>query len=486
MKRLTTEEILKKLPEDVSIDMSTYINNKTKARFIHKTMGEWWTLPMFVLNKKTSHPALSKERQKATTIKRYGVEYASQSPVIMEKIKDTNMKNLGVPHPTQSKVVREKIKNKMIKEYGVEHNSQLPEHTNKTKETCRERYGVDNFAKTEQHRLKSRETMNANWRKEEWSNKITLLNQERSKTEEFHEMINKTFSKKESKAEIEIKDYLNSLGFDFKKSFIKIGNKRASIDMLDKNINIAIEYNGGFWHSTKMNKGPGYHLSKTNLCNKKNISLIHIWEYEWIHNIDRVKSYLRSRLGLNLNKIGARECEISEISFADANVLCEKYHLLGKTNQGTLCVGLFYNGDLVSSIIIGSGGRQNSDTRPHLKRFITKESISIAGGLSKMTKFASNLLKNDIITFHELRLGVNPPYPKAGYETISISRPDYFYFNKNKKTLIKKQSRAKYLVNTPEGMTESQHAENDGLLKIYDCGKIKFIYKYKELNANIP
>jgi hypothetical protein len=27
-------------------------------------------------------------------------------------------------------------------------------------------------------------------------------------------------------------------------------------------------------------------------------------------------------------------------------------------------------------------------------------------------------------------------------------------------------------------MTERQHALQDGLLRIYDCGKIRFIYRY--------
>ena len=46
---------------------------------------------------------------------------------------------------------------------------------------------------------------------------------------------------------------------------------------------------------------------------------------------------------------------------------------------------------------------------------------------------------------------------------------------------VSKQSRQKKLVSTPEGMTEREHAKLDGLLRIYDCGKIR--YKYERANV---
>jgi hypothetical protein len=42
--------------DNVVIDESTYINMLTKARFIDKDFGEWWTVPNNVLNKKCGHP----------------------------------------------------------------------------------------------------------------------------------------------------------------------------------------------------------------------------------------------------------------------------------------------------------------------------------------------------------------------------------------------------------------------------------------------
>ena len=38
-------------------------------------------------------------------------------------------------------------------------------------------------------------------------------------------------------------------------------------------------------------------------------------------------------------------------------------------------------------------------------------------------------------------------------------------------------ARQKKVVSTPVGMTEAEHAKKDGLLRIYDCGKIRYKFK---------
>ena len=58
-------------------------------------------------------------------------------------------------------------------------------------------------------------------------------------------------------------------------------------------------------------------------------------------------------------------------------------------------------------------------------------------------------------------------------------KPDYFYTDGI--NVISKQSRMKSVVGTPEGVTEAEHAILDGLVKAYDCGKIRFVFKFKGL-----
>jgi hypothetical protein len=76
-----------------------------------------------------------------------------------------------------------------------------------------------------------------------------------------------------------------------------------------------------------------------------------------------------------------------------------------------------------------------------------------------------------------LRLGYGNAYYKAGFTYVSTVRPDYWYWDSCKKKNVPKQARKKSTVKTPKGMTEHEHALRDGLVRIYDCGKLKFIYK---------
>ena len=95
-----------------------------------------------------------------------------------------------------------------------------------------------------------------------------------------------------SKAEKSLLSWLNSLGYDFKPS--NIPGSKLKLDMYNRNLGIAIEYNGTYWHSTKQ-KDDNYHLDKYLLCKANNIILIHIFEFEdLIKWKKKLASYLRN------------------------------------------------------------------------------------------------------------------------------------------------------------------------------------------------
>jgi hypothetical protein len=52
------------------------------------------------------------------------------------------------------------------------------------------------------------------------------------------------------------------------------------IDIYLPDLNIAVEFNGTWYHSINAGKSKDYHLMKSKLCRDKNIRLIHIYEFE--------------------------------------------------------------------------------------------------------------------------------------------------------------------------------------------------------------
>ena len=119
---------LRKVHGDIlTIDESTYVNICTKCKFTDKDFGSWFASPNNVIYNGSEHPKRANEKFKQTCLKKYGVEYASQSKEIKEKIKQTCLKKYGVECSFQSKEIKEKIKQTCLKRYGVENPSQNPE-----------------------------------------------------------------------------------------------------------------------------------------------------------------------------------------------------------------------------------------------------------------------------------------------------------------------------------------------------------------------
>jgi hypothetical protein len=90
------------------------------------------------------------------------------------------------------------------------------------------------------------------------------------------------------------------------------------LDFYIKDYNLALEFNGLYWHSDKF-KSNDYHQNKTIDCLNKKIQLFHIWEDDWFNKKEIVKSIIKGKLGIN-KKIYPKNFSIKIISKQDANV----------------------------------------------------------------------------------------------------------------------------------------------------------------------
>lgn len=88
--------------------------------------------------------------------------------------------------------------------------------------------------------------------------------------------INSAVSEKEKNLLEYVKSIYN--GLIITNSKIVIQGKE--LDIYIPSENLAIEFNGNYWHSSIF-KYMNYHLDKTKACLKQGIRLIHVFEYEW-------------------------------------------------------------------------------------------------------------------------------------------------------------------------------------------------------------
>ena len=102
---------------------------------------------------------------------------------------------------------------------------------------------------------------------------------------------------------------------------------RTELDIYIPSKNIAIEYNGLYWHSEQIRSNTQYHYDKWLACKEKNITLIQVWEDVWRDNPQIIKQLL-SELLVPSQKIKI-EGIFTMVSEAEARDFLTKNHVNG-------------------------------------------------------------------------------------------------------------------------------------------------------------
>jgi len=285
-----------------------------------------------------------------------------------------------------------------------------------------------------------------------------------------------------SKGENELKQKLTELsGSEVVSSYILDNNKKFEIDCLIRSMNFGIEYCGEYWHSYPKIENKKYHQNKTILANSNNIRLMTIFESEWLNKKEIILSMISSRLGFN-NKIMARKCYVREITGSEARIFHNANHMAGYTNS-SVNLGLFCNKTgILYSVLSLSKSRFDKKYQYEITRFSTLLNFNVIGGFGKLLGvFIKSYNPKSILTYADLRFGFGEVYCKNGFRKISITPPNYWYYNKNKP--IGLESRMKYQKSKLKKMypgeigTELDIMTNNGYYRIYDCGSVKYEWR---------
>lgn len=282
--------------------------------------------------------------------------------------------------------------------------------------------------------------------------------------------------------EDKIVDFLHELGVNqIERRNHSVLNGRLELDIWLPEFNIAIEFNGLRWHCEQFKQDKNYHAKKTELCKKKGIRLIQIFEDEFLEHEEIVLSKIRHLLQKDkeLPVIGGRQCNIKEITYKDAACFLNKNHIQG-SSKSTVYLGAFSNEKLVAVMTF-----LNYNSNWELTRFATDINYRCPGVANKLLSFFKKTFRYKTIkSFLDLRWGSDNDnlYTKLGFVKTAILPPDYGYVKGNKryhKFSFRKQKLIKEygFSNT---MTENEMTKKMGIYKIWNCGLIK----YEWINEN--
>jgi len=466
------------------------------------------------------HPEIAMKRKK-TCLEKYGVDNPALSEEFQAKRVAAMYEKYGSGASpkardlarSRSEQLNSKGRITLQERYGVSNAGKLPGNKDKIKQTLLKKYGVDNYYKSEEY-LKLNEIK----RYEKWTSvfpdNIEILNISKNKIKEelftnpnfeidIHcSICDNTESLPTETAKWRVKntgtpcvvcgnisqgslkqqklyEFIVSLGVRAKQNF-KLSNN-TEIDVFCPEYNIGFEFDGLFWHND-LRKDKKYHLLKTKTANDQGIFLVHIFEDEWDHKIDIVKSRIKNLLGFSSNKLFARKCIIKPIDKQLEKEFLDNNHIQGYANS-KLAVGLFHDNVLVSMMSFqtpnkAKGQKQIQDNW-ELLRYCSKLDHNIVGGASRLFSFFIKTNNPEsILSFADKRWSIGNLYKELGFEQQRDTAVNYWYIDiKNGKRIYRYKLRKNK--SDIQELSEYENRLKQGYLRIWDCGHAKFVWTKK-------
>ena len=456
---------------------------------------------------------LNKQRlknQKQTNVDRHGGHHMKSGGV--EKCKATLLVKYGVDSYSKLPEYRIRVKKTLFEKFGDENYLNVE----KVKKTCLERYGVDNISKLKHVSEKSSETKKSN-------HYNFLLDHCKEKSLEF--LCDKENYKGyhfsniyKMKCNVCLKTFESTVynlhnifcDYCYPEKITSVENQFYTFlqEILDKNIvikrndrtrlngkeldfyipelKIAFEINGLYWHSEFAGgRNKNYHLNKTKSCMHYGITLVHIFENEWIHKSDIVKSVIKSLLNLTKTKIYGRECIIKEIDIKTKNDFLTKNHLQGE-DKSTVKLGVYKDENLLSVMTFRKTSRFEKTSEWELVRFCTLIDTVVIGGASKLLSyFIKTYHPKNIVTYSDRRFFTGKIYETLGFKFVDITPCGYYYIINKYKDLRHRMSFQKHKIKNflnvfDPNLSEWENMKNNGYDRIWDCGNNKYYLKLSE------
>jgi len=291
-----------------------------------------------------------------------------------------------------------------------------------------------------------------------------------------------------SEIENEVCEYVKSILPDHTEVFENnnelLGRKEIDIYIPEKNV--AIEFNGIYWHSENGGgKDKDYHLKKTKACEEAGIQLIHIFENEWVLKRDIVKKKLAQILkSSNNDTVYASSCKVETITNEVADKFLEEQHPQG-SSQSPISLGLFFENALIGVMTFEKtstvGSDQNSNTW-EIKWFATSKRVD--GAARKLFKeFRERKNPDKVITLVDRRWSskLDNVYDNIGFELENITAPNYYYFKESsvqlyEETTFRKDVLDEKLENFDSDLTEWENMQRHGYDRIWNCGYLKYTW----------
>lgn len=407
--------------------------------------------------------------------------------------------------------------------YGVENVYQLKDSIDKIKQTKLKRYNNENYNNPEKHKQTMIERYNTasslklpgvrdkieklygglGWSSEIIQNKIKQTNLEKYGSIWYITSDDAQNKKKSgnivSKPNKAFADLLRKNGIFTEYEFRY--NKEYSFDLHILDSNILIEINPTYTHNStvgafffgenqKLPLDPNYHYNKCLSAINNGYQLISV--FEWM-DVNKVLDIIKAKMYMLNYKISGHKCKIMEISQHEANNFLDLYHIQGGASHQSICIGLYYNDELVQVQTFGKP-RYNNRYDYEAIRLASKSNTYIIGGVTKgFNYFINKYNPRSIISYNSLNISQGGTDKLQGFKNLGYSKSQGIFVNikRNNNPKYIRSSTLRYLgidkiLNKPredfpdyDGTYETSNEFlliKEGYVKVYDCGNVTYLW----------
>ena len=216
------------------------------------------------------------------------------------------------------------------------------------------------------------------------------------------------------------------------------------------------------------------------------IRLIYIYSDDWLGKQSVVKKTLSHLLGATDIKIFARKTDIRvfEKMTAPLKKFFDANHMQGSVRTASKIYTLFHDNQIVAAMTFDGiksirGTRSTEDAR-ELTRFASIGNI--VGGASKLFKafLKDNPQVKSIISYSMNDLFTGEMYIKLGFVKVSDVKPDYSPIingTRKHKSFVRLANLKRVLGDKFDPcLSEKENCHNNGIRRIYDSGKKKWLF----------
>lgn len=423
---------------------------------------------------------------------------ADRKEQILEKRKKTNLETYGVEIITQSEEIKQKTRKTNLETYGVESILQLPQVREEASQTIRQKA----WTTFNEHNYAIKPLISYNeFMDKDFNVDKTIVKWRCKKCGHEFEHVWRNWNRKCPKCfpqnfrgmQNEVAEFVQTLcpGHYVVRDNKRILDNARQLDIFVEDLNIAIEFNGCFWHNSDKPAYNGrvtpmmYHYNKSVECEKKGIRLIHIFEDEWVSHQKLCKSKLKKVFcPSTMLHIDANNCIVDyDVRQEMKEKLLNKYTFYGPNDGSSKCYALRYNGHVVAMLTLSRTRNNQKQYQWQIMNYIEVNSFIVNDGFDVLLKaFRRDVLPSNICIY-----AIFDWYTRSSYlkwmDFVRLENPRLYWTHNGyriKGTTITPKNASEVLLKYDQAKTFKQNMNDNGYYRIYNSGTLVFSKEFDD------